>query len=136
MGLLTREMIFAADDLQRELVAVPEWGGDVYVRMLSGGERELFEQWFNEERDRRYLQEDKPRNFRTRLALLTVCDAEGRPLFTLPDLEALAAKSFAPIERIFQVARRLNRLGIEEEEALRAAVGESAASLNGASGSV
>lgn len=131
MGFLSRDMILGADDLQRSVVPVPEWGGEVYVRMLTGGERELFEQWAMAERDGGRAQ--TPRNVRARLAALTLCDAEGRNLFTLADVEALAAKASAPLERVFDVAWRLNRLGGGEVEAL---LGESPASLNGVSGSV
>ena len=41
--MLTREQILGSDDLKRQTVAVPEWGGDVFVRMLTGGERDAFE---------------------------------------------------------------------------------------------
>ena len=40
---LNREAILAAEDLPRELVEVPEWGGAVYVRALTGAERDQFE---------------------------------------------------------------------------------------------
>lgn len=129
---LTRDMILRADDLRRELVHVEEWGGDVYVRMLTGGERELFEQWAMAYRDGGSSGQT-PRNVRARLAVLTVCDEQGQNLFTLADVEALAAKASAPLERVFDVAWRLNRLGAGDVEAL---LGESTASLNGASGSV
>lgn len=133
MGFLTRDLILGADDLQREAVEVPEWHGTVYVRMLTGGERELFEQWALAFRDETATRTPTPRNLRARLAVLTVCDAEGTNLFTMDDIDALAAKASAPIERIFDVAWRLNRLGPGEVESL---LGESSASLNGDSGSV
>ena len=132
MGFLSREAILGADDLQREVVHIAEWGGDVYVRMLTGGERELFEQWAVVYRDGP-VGTPTPRNLRARLAVLTVCDEGGKNLFTLADVEALAAKASPPIERIFDVAWRINRLGPGEVEAL---LGESNASLNGAFGSV
>jgi hypothetical protein len=133
MGFLSRDMILGADDLRRELVHLEEWGGDVYVRMLTGGERELFEQWALAYRDDSFGSSPTPRNLRARLAVLTVCNAEGHNLFTLADVDALAAKASGPIERLFDVAWRLNRLGSGEVETF---LGESNASLNGASGSV
>ena len=133
MGFLSRDLILGADDLRRELVHIEEWNGDVYVRMLTGGERELFEQWALAYREEPPGRTPTPRNLRARLAVLTVCDADGKNLFTLADVEALAAKASAPIERLFDVAWRLNRLGPGEVESL---LGESSASLNGVSGSV
>ncbi len=43
MNILTKEAILAADDLPRETVLMPEWGGDVYVRTMSGTDRDAFE---------------------------------------------------------------------------------------------
>ncbi len=43
MGLLTKDDILGADDLATEDVEVPEWGGCVRVRALTGTERDAFE---------------------------------------------------------------------------------------------
>src|SRR5947199_100548 len=40
MTLLTREQMLAADDLHREFVEVPGLGGGVWVRTLTGTERD------------------------------------------------------------------------------------------------
>ena len=40
---LSREDILKAEDLPTEEVPVPEWGGSVLVRGLTGRERDLFE---------------------------------------------------------------------------------------------
>ena len=42
MNILSKDAILAADDLPRETVHVPEWGGDVYVRTMSGTDRDAF----------------------------------------------------------------------------------------------
>ena len=41
--MLTKEAILAADDLPREKVDVPEWGGEVYVRALTGAQMQPVE---------------------------------------------------------------------------------------------
>ena len=41
--MLNREAILSSVDLPKELVSVPEWGGDLYVRTLNGTERDAFE---------------------------------------------------------------------------------------------
>src|SRR3989304_4330704 len=43
MALLTRDEILNANDLAREQVEVPEWGGAVLVRALTGRERDAYE---------------------------------------------------------------------------------------------
>jgi len=41
--MLSREDILGADDLERELVYVPVWRGEVFVSCLTGGERDHFQ---------------------------------------------------------------------------------------------
>ena len=43
MKALTRDEILGADDLKTESVKVPEWGGTVLVRELTGAERDEWE---------------------------------------------------------------------------------------------
>lgn len=43
MTVLTREAILSADDLPAETVDVPEWGGKVRIRTMTGSERDAFE---------------------------------------------------------------------------------------------
>ena len=38
--MLTREQILGLSDLPREEVRIPEWGGVVFVRALTGSERD------------------------------------------------------------------------------------------------
>ena len=42
-ALLTKEQMLAADDIKSERVEVPEWGGDVMVRGLTGTQRDAWE---------------------------------------------------------------------------------------------
>ena len=41
--LLTKDEILRADDLRLERVEVPEWGGEVVLRTMTGTERDAFE---------------------------------------------------------------------------------------------
>ena len=43
MALLTKEQILRVKDIETRKVNVPEWGGDVMVRSLTGAERDYFE---------------------------------------------------------------------------------------------
>jgi hypothetical protein len=108
--MLNRESILSADDLARERVDLPEWGGFVHVRTLTAGERDRFEGW---------TQGDRFDRFRAKLAVLAVCDEEGRRVFTDDDIEPLAAKSTKPLDRIAEAAFRLNRFTPEDLEAIR-----------------
>jgi len=112
--MLTRDQILSADDLKRETVAVPEWGGDVIVRTMTGTERDAFEA---------SLQGGKGgklnlANIRARLVSRTAVDDAGARLFTEADIEAVGGKSAAALDRCFAVAQRLNGLSAKDVEDL------------------
>ncbi|HKD37475.1 MAG TPA: hypothetical protein VKB78_11765 [Pirellulales bacterium] len=98
---LSKADILAADDLPREVVRVPEWGGDVLVRTMTGAERDRFERDFLN---------DRATNIRARTAAATVCDDTGARLFTDAEAAELGEKSAAALDRIFDAAMRLNRI--------------------------
>lgn len=116
MGFLTREAILQADDLPREMIEVPEWGGSVYVRALSGAERDAYEAACLEKRGKSY--ETNLQNLRAKLCALTVCAEDGKRLFTEADIDALGGKSAAALDRLFAAAKRLSGLGAEDVEEL------------------
>lgn len=116
MGLLSREAILGASDLPSEDVAVPEWGGVVRVRMLTGAERDRFEASMLVRGGKKL--DFNMQNVRARLVALTVVGEDGKRLFTDGDVEALGQKSAAALNRVFTVAQRLNGL---KEDAVEAA---------------
>lgn len=84
-------------------VAVPEWGGTVYVREMSARERDNYECEL-------LAQPKESRNIRALLAAYTLADESGSPLCGPADAAALAHLSAAGMDRVFAVASRLNRL--------------------------
>jgi hypothetical protein len=121
VGVLDRAAILAAPDIRTETVAVPAWGGEVIVRGLTGAERDAYEQRCH---DTKYA------NIRATLLALALVDAAGVRLFTLEDVERLGAKSAAPLDHLFDVARRLSGIGQKDVQEL---VGNSEPGLNGSS---
>jgi len=113
---LTKEAILAADDLPRRKVEVPEWGGDVYVRTMTGAERDAWEISFVPEAggEKRDLS-----NIRAKLAVLACVDEQGKRLFDDADVEALGQKSASALERIVEAAGKLNALSGADLEELR-----------------
>ena len=88
MTLLTKEQILGAADLEHRDVAVPEWGGTVRVRCMTGEERDAYESAL--------YNGDKVNldNVRARLLVLTVIDEQGARLFAdEADIAALGRKS-------------------------------------------
>lgn len=108
MALLTRDQILSAEDLKRETLDVPEWGGEVIVRSLTGAERDAFED--SVVRQRGKTRELNLRNARARLVSLSLIDESGSRLFSDGDVEALGRKSAAALDRVFAAAQRLSGL--------------------------
>lgn len=105
-GFLGRDAILDADDRVYEAVDCPEWGGKVRVRGLTGTQRDAYEASLisGNGADRKM----NLANARAKMIVLAVVDNDGRPIFTADDVRALGRKSALPIERIFDVARRLS----------------------------
>ena len=132
MKILTRQDIVAAQDIETETVDVPEWNGAVIVRMMSGADRDQFEQSLTTVRaDGR--REANLTNMRSKLVAMCLIDEEGRALFGPDEIDDLAKKSAAAIERVFIVAQRLNGLAPDDIGEARK---NSAPGPNGASPSV
>lgn len=116
MDTLTKEQILKQDDLKTELVQVPEWGGAVWVRTLTGTERDLFEADTIIKRDNDVcLNYD---NFRAKLCVRTIVDTDGKRLFEDKDAIVLGNKSAAALDRVFEVAQRLNGLRAQDIDEL------------------
>lgn len=116
MAILTKAQILAADDIKTEPVPVPEWGGDVLVRGLSGAQRDDYEQSVMVGRGAN--KEVNLRNARAKLVVRSVVDADGELLFSEQDVAALGKKSAAALQRVFEVATRLSGLSKEDLDEL------------------
>ncbi len=116
MALLTRDAILQAEDLPKELVLIPEWNGEVYVRALTGAERDAFEQSMVEQKGKSTKRNLS--NLRAKLVALTVGEEAGTSIFSDRDAELLGQKSAIAINRVFEVAQRLSGLSQEDVEEL------------------
>lgn len=102
MAALTADQILSADDAKPLEVAVPEWGGSVFIRVMSVGERDAYERkWIGK-------RETGIDNFRTEYLSRVLCDEKGNLLFTPEKATALAAKSGAVMGRLFDAAMKHN----------------------------
>jgi hypothetical protein len=117
MAILGRDQILQAQDIKTQTVPVPEWGGEVIVRALTGAERDAYESSCVEMQDGKQVPNLK--NIRAKLVSLTVVDEQGKRLFTSADVEALGKKSGAVLDRLFDVARELSGLTQQAVETSR-----------------
>lgn len=117
MALLSKNDILSADDRKTKLVPVPEWGGDVLVRTLSGRERDEFEA--STVKTNKGKQEQNFDNFRARFVALCVVDEQGNRLFaTRQEVAMLGNKSVAALQRVFNAAQELNGMTEADVEEL------------------
>jgi hypothetical protein len=119
--LLTRDALLQKEELKIAKVELPD-GDFVYVRMMTGRERDLF--------DRSLLQEvvDKKGNttykqsledFRAKMVVNVVCDELGKNLLQPNDYNLLSQNmSAAKLELIVNAAQALNKITEADKEAL------------------
>ncbi len=117
MAYLTKDQIFAADDRKTEDVDVPEWGGTVKLRSLTGAERDKFEASLQERKGAKV--KDNMANFRARLIGLCAVDPAGNKLFTnTQEIILLGNTSAAPLQRLVDKCNELNGFSEEDIEEL------------------
>ena len=112
--LLTRDAILGAQDLKRELVEVPEWGGSVHIATMTGAARNAWEQSLVQGGGKLNLA-----NASARLVAACAVDEAGERLFSDADAEALGKKSAAALPRCVAAAQRLNGLTADDMEAAK-----------------
>lgn len=115
MALLTAEQILKSSDLPTEDIDVPEWGGTVRIRVLNGHERNAFENML-ERVDGRLNRDD---NLRVKLSAMSMVGEDGKQLFTVAQVTALAGKSAIALDRVYAAALRLNGMSKEGREDVR-----------------
>jgi hypothetical protein len=106
---LTKEQIFAADDVTILEVDVPEWGGVVRLKAPTATALDRFEA---NQVNRRKISAHMA-NIRARMAILVCVDDDNKPLFTDADESKLSLKSSVPLNRIWKAAQ--SWLGVDDE---------------------
>jgi len=113
---LTRDQILNMDDMKTQEVDVPEWGGAVVVKMMTGKERDAFEASLSDGGKNPKVKYD---NIRAKLVAMTVIDTDSKKLmFSIGDVEMLGGKSAAALDRVFTVAQKLCGLSKEDVDEL------------------
>lgn len=123
-AMLTRDLIAAAPDITTEIVEVPEWGGAVQVRALTGAQRDSWESSVvRMEGDKRIF---NMADLRARFVQLCVVNADGDLLFGPSDIEWLTGKSARALDRIFRAGQRLSGMTEQDLQEMEANLGRAA----------
>lgn len=130
MALLSKEQIWSAQDILWEDIPVPEWGGEVRVKGLTGRERDKFESDSLTKAKKSGQRDVNLENMRARLVVMCATDEQFKPLFDVRDVLRLGEKSAVALERVFAAAQRLSGMSDEDMEEL---AGNSGSDQNGSS---
>ena len=112
--MLTKADIFEAKDYNLTKVDIPEWNGVVYVRGLTGEERDAYEKSFLD-----YGKDDSEvslADLKIRLIIYGVTDEKGNNLFDMEDAEILNKKNGEILNKLFNAVRDVSGLGVAEEK--------------------
>ena len=110
---LTAAQIIEASDLAALKITVNEWGGgDVYIRLMTVGERDAHElEWLNHK-------EKGVENFRSKFLARCLSDAKGVRLFSDAEVPLLSKKSCVVMHRLWTQAMAHNALSEEDVQAI------------------
>ena len=105
---LTREQILASRKGRKPvLLEVPEWGGEVYVRVLSAADQMVLSDGV------------EPKEMAIKVILHCLVDEDGERIFGDDDVDELAKEDFPVIMRVFGFVAKQNGLSTKElEEAM------------------
>lgn len=112
MAFLSKASLLGATRPPQETVTVPELGGEVIVRGMTGAERDAFEVAMVEGRGKN--RQVNLKNIRARLVAYSCIDQDGARIFSDADIPALGAVRADVLNRIYTKAQRLS--GITDED--------------------
>lgn len=112
MSILNRDAILAASDLTTVDVDVPEWGGIVRLRVMTGAERDSFSSSLIGPDG-----QPDPEGYRVKLIARCAIGEDGARLFTDGEVALLQGKSAAALDRLFDAAEKLNAVGNADVDA-------------------
>lgn len=121
LPVLDRQQIDDVSDRVIVPVDVPEWGGRVFVRSLSGRERDRFDDLNLVEVSEGKL-EFNSEDYRARLAAMSICNEGGTLLYDVAnerDIKILADKNGCALERICEKAKEISGLDRKSRESDR-----------------
>ena len=116
--VLSKAAILSVDDLKTKDVEVPEWGGTVRIRELTGTELDSYEaQQTRQVGDR---VEPNPIGSRARLVVRALIDENGKRLFADADAMKLSEKSGLVLDRLWdEIAALSGQTAAAVEDAVK-----------------
>ncbi len=116
-GNLSKEAIFAADDILTEDVYIPEWNGSVTVCGMTGAGKDAYEKSIVDIKGNKHTVNRD--HLRAKLLIRTVVNEDMTPKFNESDIIKLGTKSASVLDRLCAVAQRLSGMTQEEAQELK-----------------
>lgn len=105
-----KDQILAANDKPIEKLFVPEWNLDVYIQVISAGERLAIEDAYNSKREKDIM---------SLTVAYCLCDENGNRIFDpKKDISLLSQKSANALLTIFKAASKLNKMREDDVDEL------------------
>ena len=117
---LTKNQFFRiVEELEKEWVPIPEWGENkgVYIKVMTAFEKDAYQRSLLQKNPDGSMFADSANSTAKLVAACTV-NADGKLLFDFSDIIPLGKKSSVIMERLAEVARRINAIGQKEMEKL------------------
>jgi len=110
---LNKDQILQAIDAKTIEFDIPEWGGSILLRGMTGKARNDYEHWAAQQ-----TQQKVPdyRGIRERLIISCAVDDNGKPLFTQDDIESLAEKNADIIDRLHSKCQEICGMAADSVE--------------------
>ena len=105
MSILSRQAILECNDLPRKRLNIPEWGGDVFIRVITVEELSTMIDVHNHK---------TAHNENASLVAIALCDEQGQRLFSDEDIALLSHKNALVMGRICKEILELNHIGDTE----------------------
>lgn len=118
---MKKRVLSASDIIDAQIDSVwqptPEWGGKdagVFIRGMTGAERETFEEDVQKYRD----EGQSIKAVRARLVATCAVDEDGNRIFTDDHIDTLNAKSAAVLDRLFDAVLSMSGIAPGDQERL------------------
>lgn len=118
MKRLSKAELLAATITPRDVVALPELGGEVTVRGLTGHERDKYETDLFVQRGKNRVFNGK--NARAKLIALSVITEDGQQMFTEDEVAQIGTLRADILDRLFTKAQELSGLSDKDVAELEA----------------
>lgn len=113
---LGRDAILKADDRPVEIMDIPEWGGKIRLRGLTGQGRDEYEASTVIIRDGRAWPDTE--NARAKLVARCIVGDDGEPMFSQQDVHQLGLLGAAALDRVWDRCLKLSGLSDEDVQEL------------------